>query len=431
MTPPETNVVAIAGAGTGKTTFLVQHALVALASARVTADALAAITFTERAGAELRERLTGSLEELLRVAEGAQPRDSKAGRIAALAWKELGETASAGGRDLPALRAACRGALDRIENAFIGTIHGFCADLLRRYPLEARVDPYFRVDDGLAWQRFHEERWPRFLADELGTASQGEGAWERLLRRAGLKDLGRIGRALCSFEIPLDRIGTPGEENATIARLLVPMAAQLSSRLEAFETGKLNRVPRERSVAWRTCFGRLVSGDLESFRSALRSNPSTLEEVPDLGKSYEPGLPRPEAEVLLKRARDFCKAVSALDPDLIEDVQAVLIPWARRMQEEGCRAGLLGFAALLSLTRDLLLRDGDVREAEKGRWRLLLVDEFQDTDPIQYEIVLLLSEQSGVTGLDPFRTPLEPGKLIVVGDPKQSIYRFRRAVIDI
>src|SRR6185503_11501124 len=97
--------------------------------------------------------------------EGEGRPEAKAAKVAALAFEDLQSVAGADGRGFSAgaVAAACRAALDRIESAFIGTIHGFCADLLRRHPLAAGVDPYFRVDDGLAWRRFHEEQWPVFL----------------------------------------------------------------------------------------------------------------------------------------------------------------------------------------------------------------------------------------------------------------------------
>ena len=71
-----------------------------------------------------------------------------------------------------------------------------------------------------------------------------------------------------------------------------------------------------------------------------------------------------------------------------------------------------------------------MRAELKRRYRTILIDEFQDTDPIQYEILLYLAEQANQSVSEWRKVRLEPGKLFVVGDPKQSIYAFRRADIE-
>ena len=99
--------------------------------------------------------------------------------------------------------------------------------------------------------------------------------------------------------------------------------------------------------------------------------------------------------------------------------------WEKRKQD----GGLLDFDDQLRLARDLLLENKTVRREFQQQYQTLLVDEFQDTDPIQWEIVLLLSsadiEETDLAKLKP-----EPGRLFIVGDPKQSIYRFRNADIE-
>ena len=84
----------------------------------------------------------------------------------------------------------------------------------------------------------------------------------------------------------------------------------------------------------------------------------------------------------------------------------------------------------MRLARDLLARDTRVRRDLAARHRAILVDEFQDTDPLQYEILFFLSEEAGTEARDAYRARLAPGHLFIVGDPKQSIYRFRRADIE-
>ena len=104
----------------------------------------------------------------------------------------------------------------------------------------------------------------------------------------------------------------------------------------------------------------------------------------------------------------------------------------------GRRLNSLNYGDLLNLTARVLRENVGVRRALQQKYQYLLVDEFQDTDPVQAEIVFWLAEDSNVASTskkasppDWRQVPLRPGALFVVGDPKQSIYRFRRADIDI
>ena len=98
--------------------------------------------------------------------------------------------------------------------------------------------------------------------------------------------------------------------------------------------------------------------------------------------------------------------------------------------EELCqRSGLVDFAELLLRAHELWRDNAELLAHYQRRFTHLLVDEFQDTDPLQYEIVLFLAEREGGRARDPFRAELEPGRLFIVGDPKQSIYRFREAEV--
>ncbi|MEK6533450.1 MAG: 3'-5' exonuclease, partial [Nitrospirota bacterium] len=92
--------------------------------------------------------------------------------------------------------------------------------------------------------------------------------------------------------------------------------------------------------------------------------------------------------------------------------------------------GWVSFDGLLARARTLLRDHRAVRERIKQDYRAVLVDEFQDTDPVQYELMLAISECVGSQASTWQEMALEPGKLFIVGDPKQSIYAFRRADIE-
>lgn len=91
--------------------------------------------------------------------------------------------------------------------------------------------------------------------------------------------------------------------------------------------------------------------------------------------------------------------------------------------------GLVTYEMLISFTKEILRSSRDIREQEKLRYEKIYVDELQDTDPLQYEIILYLSEAAGEFSSDPFRIRLQSEKLCAVGDRKQAIYGFRGADI--
>ena len=128
-----------------------------------------------------------------------------------------------------------------------------------------------------------------------------------------------------------------------------------------------------------------------------------------------------------RRARRLLKSLRGVDDESIGRLIDLVLPAARAFRERFLSAGFVSFDGLLALTRDLLRRDRGVRARCKQELRLLLVDEFQDTDPLQYEIVLYLAERDEAFATDAFDAELQPGRLFAVGDAKQSIYRFRGA----
>src|SRR4051812_24440701 len=132
----------VAGAGTGKTTALVSRVVALVAEGRTELDDLAAITFTEAAAAELRDRIRGALEL---AARGDDP-----------------NVQSAEGR------ARCATARTRIDDAALTTLHGFAQRLLARFPIEAGVPPRFEVVDEIEAAISFDESW-RVLTDELLT----------------------------------------------------------------------------------------------------------------------------------------------------------------------------------------------------------------------------------------------------------------------
>ena len=149
------------------------------------------------------------------------------------------------------------------------------------------------------------------------------------------------------------------------------------------------------------------------------------------GKQYRPGVLRED----VTRARDELQAeLTGFESDANADLAALLREELRACadtyEQAKAKAGALDFLDLLLKARNLVRDDAEVRRSFQQRFKRLFVDEFQDTDPLQAEILLLLAaDDPSVTDWKKVR-PV-PGKLFIVGDPKQSIYRFRRADVGI
>jgi ATP-dependent helicase/nuclease subunit A len=403
-----------AAAGTGKTTVLVDRIVNVLASRRTTVERLVAVTFSEKAAGELKLRLRAELETRRQSSAAA------------------GETAPA---------KAMAAALANLEQAHVSTIHTFCADLLRERPVEARVDPRFTMltdpqARALFGSVFHDWLRARLEAPPPGV--------RRALRRRSFDDEGPIGRLERAAWTLVDwrdftapwapgafdqraRVDALIEEVFAFAGLTdAPADAQ---DLLFVDTEPARRVANEvrisEQVRRRDYDGleaQLIALDTFKFRRPRTGRRAT---------AYARGVPRQQVldahAALVARLNDFkCDA----DADLASRLHDELNTAIEAYEAAKARLGALDFLDLLVRARDLVRGSRDVRTAFQARFTHLFVDEFQDTDPLQAEILLLLSAD------DPAETEwraVRPvaGKLFVVGDPKQSIYRFRRADVGI
>ncbi|HXV76356.1 MAG TPA: UvrD-helicase domain-containing protein, partial [Candidatus Polarisedimenticolaceae bacterium] len=420
------NLVVVAGAGTGKTSLLVERVLNAVGSARVGIDEIAAMTFTEKAAGEMRERLAEQLERLSSFARGhGVPDDGEAAR----SFDHLAVALSLP-RETIAERATV--ALERLERATVTTIHGFAADLLRGHPVAAGVDPDFVVDTGEKAERLRREVWERYLADELGREAPRRDLWKRLLARVTLADVERAAFAMADYDLPTSMLHPPfelptarallGEEVRPIVDGLDALLAResgLAASARSYFTRARDHLSDFLVAEHRDWIARIDAD--APFANRIRDGepPSSFRRLT--------GFPREEAGRLARESRGFLRSLLAIDDDAAVWLLELLAPFVIAFREAMLRQSLLTFDGLLVLARDLLRRVPAVRQQVKQRYRMLLVDEFQDTDPVQYEIVLLLGERAGGAADDAFAVELEPGKLFVVGDEKQSIYRFRGA----
>jgi len=385
-----------AGAGTGKTTLLVERILSLLRARRAPLEEIAAITFTEKAAGELKVRLREAIEKSLPLSppEEAEPLSQ---------------------------------ALGELERAPISTIHSFCSSLLRERPVEASLDPNFEPLDEMGMDLLFQEIWDQWLRKEMEKKPA-------VLRRAlplgmEMDHLARLVRQIYENRDLLPEGLTP------------PPACSPESFIEILE----KEVQRAWDLAKSDCrkeedLGyQAIRGLRGKMKEVKEASPARQEvillrdlEIKAQGNRNN-WKPPASCDMQKKILRRLAEELEDLKDALRAQVMAYIIDWVRgfvaTMQEEKARRGVLDFQDLLILSRNLLRDNKEVRLYFQGKFRYILVDEFQDTDPLQVEVVFFLAEK-GAKAERWENVDLEPGKLFLVGDPKQSIYRFRRADIE-
>jgi len=406
-------LVVEAAAGTGKTTELVGRLINVLAEGRGRVETVAAVAFTDKAAGELKLRLRAGLERARRDAADA------------------------------ARRAHLEDAIGRLEEARIGTIHSFCADLLRERTVEARVDPDFRVVTEPEAKQLYRRAFRSWIETCYQDPPDGV---RRALRRSSLRDrrdeqdggpverLSDAGWSLAAWRdlrAPWRRPAFDREERiaalvAALHDLAAAMAACSHPKDSLFNdaaaarrlSGDIREVEREQP--------RDLDGLEAQFIDLLRDKPFRRPK-----RGSDRNYPSAAARAAILRAHEsFVRELEAFARDADADLAALLhgelLEAVDGYEALKARQGVLDFTDLLIKTRDVLRDRADVRAAMQERLTHIFVDEFQDTDPLQAEIALLLA--SGDPSVSDWRQTVPvPGKLFIVGDPKQSIYRFRGA----
>ena len=393
----ETNMLVEAAAGTGKTTKIVDRMVALVASGKCRLENMAAVTFTRKAASELRSRFQLELESRARPEPSGQGAEN------------------------------IRRALEHLDRCFIGTIHSFCARLLRERPVEAGVDPDFREVDEEQDRIFREQAWQEFLASMYAQNSPLLAELQKLaIEPARLE---HAFMALCNYpdvkDWPAPELDPPDAETcrrklADYARHMQQIASSLS-----VDPGNDKLIPAYGLIP------RMVrQSDLSSLPQLARIL-AVFKKVKIVHKMWHGGKEQALAE--LERWDDFRQQQA--EPFLVQWRAYCYSPVLRTLRSAvehyrslRNRHGVLNYEDLLLGARRLLRDNHNVRAYFSRRITHLLVDEFQDTDPVQAEVMLLL------TADDPRETNWRrcrprPGSLFVVGDPKQSIYRFRRADI--
>jgi ATP-dependent exoDNAse (exonuclease V) beta subunit len=410
----DATLIVEAAAGTGKTTALVSRIVALVRSGRATLQGLVAVTYTDKAAGEMKLRLRTEIERARSQLAGDPGRTQEVAR--------LGQ------------------ALAELEVAHIGTIHSLCGDLLRERPVEAAVDPSFEIIAGDAQSGLFDQAFNRWFQRVLADPPQGV---RRILRRSDrdgpralLRDAGWKLLELRGFEAPwrrdpLDRAAIIG---AAVARLdeLAPLAVDPPLPDDWLVKGiatlvrwkeELDRLERLR--------GRDLDGleaDLRDLANQNRTRAWNWQGNPR-AQPFGARLSRADAIALRDGIKgELDRAVALCEADLAACLREELRVLVDEYEAAKIAAGKLDFVDLLLRARDLIRDAPHVRRDLQQRFSHVLVDEFQDTDPLQAEILMLLAAADAGES-DWTRTRPSPGKPFIVGDPKQSIYRFRHADI--
>ncbi|MBI3799152.1 MAG: UvrD-helicase domain-containing protein [Deltaproteobacteria bacterium] len=384
-----------AGAGTGKTSVLLQRLLALVRNGHSQLERLAAITFTEKAAAELRVRLRAEIGAAL------------AGSLSEGERRNLREARS------------------QLERAQISTVHAWCAALLRERAVEARVDPNFTVLDEFGADLLRAETWREWLAEEMERSPDI------------LKQALRAGVTLTHLETLRDFVL---EHRDCLSLLPVPVELRSVEFRSALKSGiiRLSALgascsnTADRALAQIKALGSQVpatENDALWERLLLRALP--LSTKVGAKTNWRPAAALEEVRAWFGRLSDAHAQVrAAASHNLSVGLVRWLDGYLAAYQEKKRERSTLDFVDLLLFTRDLLKHDVTVRRYYQRKFHFLLVDEFQDTDPLQAEIIFFLAEREP-RATDWTAVTLHPGKLFLVGDPQQSIYRFRRADLEV
>jgi ATP-dependent exoDNAse (exonuclease V) beta subunit len=425
LTDFESNMLVEAAAGTGKTSLMAARVAMMIA-AGIDPAKIAAITFTEPAASELEARIRWTIDEL------------RHGRL---------PPALSGVLSLPlgkAARTQLDAAAPRIGEITATTIHGFCQGILRSHGIDAALDPGSRVVDQTIADALFDEVLAAWLKEMLAPGDDQNGPVVVLAKDDPLgvveriRELADLRRKHRSATVPAPDFSTrpdrtfadavsafsrwhaAGPEETWTADLITDL-----QRLAAFFEGdhanggfsalwRLTQPPRI-SMMRKKSIDLLPYDRMRFWRQALGETDGRRRGQ-EAAERYE--------EVRAAYRTLIGSIAQSLVHELATHLTGVIEAYDRRKRE----AAVLDFDDLLRQARALIYENPDIRAWLAGRYAYLLVDEFQDTDPVQAEIVFCIAARSQPETWS--SALLRPGALFLVGDPKQAIYRFRGADVE-
>jgi ATP-dependent helicase/nuclease subunit A len=394
-----------AGAGSGKTKALVDRIVALVVERDVPMREIAAVTFTEKAAAELRDRIRRALEPATRD-------------------------------DDPVTATRATLALEELDAAAVSTLHAFAQRILAEHPVEAGLPPKVQVLDDIASQLAFEERWARFIDELLDDPRLERTILLALNADTTLAVLRTLALACnANWDLVAERMheepdppplgpalerlfGALAQVRTRAPRCLDPDDKLLEKVVDLADWHDALIAAPDEYEQMRLLNGGAPTGNLKHGKKTNWPDDCTADDV------------RAEIGAIRTMVTDIAHFTSEA---VVRRLAWELAQFTLREAAARRAAGELEFHDLLVLAR-AMLRDPEhgweVRQRLRTRYTRLLLDEFQDTDPIQCDLAALIA--SGEPDARAHRwdeLPVDPGRLFVVGDPKQSIYRFRRADI--
>lgn len=388
-----------AGAGSGKTRSLVERICTLVLVDEVPMLRIAAVTFTEKAGAELRDRLRTTFEQVWR---------SETDRRHHLAER----------------------ALEELDRAAVGTLHSFAQRILTEHAVAAGLPPLVEVLDEVASSVSFDDRWASLQTELLDDDAMAGPLLLGMAAGLSLDHVRSLARSLGSdWDLIGDRVLTSGPPTVVLPDLsgLRRQAAEVLALAEHCTD------PEDRLLAKFPALTTATRALDEAVDDGAQIVALQQIAATTFGRIGRKG--SWTCDITDVRAAGAALAEAAKDHTsrLLDRCLRAVTHWtAQRVvdaAEERRRDGQLEFHDLLVLARDLLRRDAAVRTALHQAYERLLLDEFQDTDPIQIELAVRIAGGAEADADDWADVAVPEGRLFFVGDAKQSIYRFRRADI--
>jgi CRISPR-associated exonuclease Cas4 len=424
LTTLDATLLVEAAAGTGKTAIMAGRVTMLLASG-VAPRNIAAITFTEFAASELAARVQSYVAQLL-VGEIPKPM----------------RVALPGGLS-PAQRDNLQAAAAHIDELTASTIHAFCQLLIRDYAVEAVIDPGAQILDRVQMEQAIATVFDRWVKRRLGGSRGAEDPVAALSRTDPLGMVDRL-RELAEFRLKNRNANPPahidtGRPDQTFKAAVVAFRAWFDAQPKQWHANRLVESLEELSSFYDDAFA--AAPTFEQFwrmnappRVSCMMQDAIELRRPEFQENWDKATANGKGAAFSDLLAHFDAADRAYRSILGVVSRALGVALSRELNEfveEYSRfkrnAALLDFQDLLDHALALVRNSADARRDISARYSHVLVDEFQDTDPIQAEILFsIAAEALAPHWLD---NRLRAGALFMVGDPKQAIYRFRGADI--
>ncbi len=381
-----------AGAGTGKTTLLVDR-ITALVQ-RFSILKIAAITFTEKAARELADRVRTKLEREVLSGSDTEPPP-----------RRLIE------------------ALDAIDAAALSTIHSFAASLVREQAIAAGFDPEFEHITPTEETELVREQFARFLQNSSEEFISLMGVFQALG--------GNNNDLLTLVDILYDKRDFPKAKTD----IFDPSVWQIEYQKLVDFALQLAEIAKKHADASDGGYIQITSATDDIPKNFDPYSVQCLEWLDTIGrlkytigtqKNWKPKEVLKDFKVQVKELREQKSIfLNFIRSTILEQLCQHFEPLIESIETQKLNNSVISFQDLLIRARHVL-DTPEIMQHFLDHYERVLIDEFQDTDPLQMEIALRLAAPVA-TDVDVYKQALEPGRLCIVGDPKQSIYRFRGA----